>query len=395
VLSPEGLLFYRPGSGAISVIRSNGDGTFDSVYNVGDNGSLAPNGIAGYDLLSAADRIVAFDFDGDRRKDLFLYRPGGGAAYVARSVGDGTFTNAYGAIGIIGYDFASPADVALPFDYDGDGKDDLFLYRPGSSAAYVGHSVGDGTFTQVYAQHTGIAGYDLASTADRVLAFDYNGDGKSDLFLYRPGGGAAYVARSNGDGSFSRVYGQSGIGGYDLASAADRALALDYNGDGKDDLFLYRPGGGAAYVLESNGDGSFTRVYGQSGIAGYDLASAADQVLVLDYNGDGKDDLFLYRPGGGAAYVARSNGDGSFSRVYGQSGIAGYDLASAADRALVFDYNADGRSDLLFYRPGSGNAAVARSNGDGTFTGVLLSSTGVGLFDLTSAADQGIALRYR
>ena len=51
-----------------------------------------------------------------------------------------------------------------------------------------------------------IAGYDLLSGADQALAFDYNGDGKQDLFLYRPGRGAAWVARFNGDGSFTGVY---------------------------------------------------------------------------------------------------------------------------------------------------------------------------------------------
>ena len=391
----EGLLLYRPGQGAISVIRSSGTGTFDSIYNVGDNGSLAPNGVAGFDLLSAADRIVALDYNGDKRPDLFLYRPGGGAAYVGRSNGDGTFTQVYGQSGIIGYDLASTADVALAFDYNGDGKEDLFLYRPGSGAAYVGRSNGDGSFTPVYAQSTGIAGYDLSQPVDRVIAFDYNGDGRSDLFLYRPGGGSAYVGRSNGDGSFSPVYGQVGIAGYDLASTADRVLALDYDGDGKDDLFLYRPGGGAAYVAHSNGDGTFTQVYGQSGIAGYDLQSAADRVLVFDYNGDGKDDLLLYRPGSGAIYVARSNGDGSFSRVYGQNGLAGFDLTSANDRVLSFDYNANGLADLFLYRPGGGLAVVARSNGDGSFTQVYMATSGIGLFDLTSTADMAIAFRYR
>src|SRR5204863_111685 len=100
--------------------------------------------------------------------------------------------------------------------------------------------------------------------------------------MYRPGRGAAWGARSNGDGTFTAVYAQgdggSGIGGYDLTSASDRVLAFDYDGDGKQDLFLYRPGRGAAWVARSNGDGTFTAVYAQgdggSGIAGYDLKSA-------------------------------------------------------------------------------------------------------------------------
>ena len=104
--------------------RSNGDGTFTAVYAVGDNGSAPPNGIAGYDLLSSADRVVAFDYNNDDRDDLFLYRRGRGAAWVARSNGDGTFTAVYAVgdngsappNGIAGYDLLSSADRAFALD---------------------------------------------------------------------------------------------------------------------------------------------------------------------------------------------------------------------------------------------------------------------------------------
>jgi hypothetical protein len=74
--------------------------------------------------------------------------------------------------------------------------------------------------------------------------------------------------------------------------------------------------------------------------------------------------------------VARSNGDGSFTTVYavvddgaaGLNGIAGYDLLSEADQVLAFDYDKDGDDDLIFYRLGTDNFFVARSNGDGTFS---------------------------
>jgi hypothetical protein len=76
---------YRPGAGAAWVAQSNGDGTFTTVYAVGDNGGAAPNGIGGYDLLSTSDQTVALDFNGNGNSDLMLYRPGSGAAFVAES----------------------------------------------------------------------------------------------------------------------------------------------------------------------------------------------------------------------------------------------------------------------------------------------------------------------
>jgi FG-GAP-like repeat len=399
----DDLFTYRPGRGAAFVIKSEGNGSFTPVYAVGDNGAAAPNGIGGYDLLSYGDRAFPFDYNGDGKDDIFTYRPGSGAAFVIKSEGDGNFSTVYavgdnGAAapnGIAGYDLLSSADQVLPFDYNGDGRDDLLLYRPGRGAAFVARSNGDGSFTPVYAvgdngsaAPNGIGGYDLLSGADKVLVFDYNGDGRDDLLLYRPGRGAAFVVRSNGDGSFTPVYAvgdngsaaPNGIGGYDLLSGADQVFAFDYNGDGLDDLALYRPGRGAIFVARSEGNGNFTPVYavgddgsaGQNGIGGFDLLSANDKAMPFDFNGDGLDDLFLYRTGQGAAFAVRSNGNGSFSTVYGVlgttaggvKGIGGYDLLSFADRVLTFDFDGDGKDDLLPHRPGHGAVFVVRSNGD-------------------------------
>ncbi len=429
----EGLVLYRPGTGAVYTVSSRGDGTFAATYAVGDNGSLEPNGVAGYDLLSDRDRVLTFDYDGDGRKDLFLYRPGSGAAYVAHANSDGSFVAAYAVgdngstapNGIADYDLLSTADRVLSFDYNGDGKQDLFLYRPGAGAAYVARSNGDGTFTAVYAvgdngsaAPNGIAGYDLLAPSDIALPFDYDGDGKSDLLLYRPGTGAVFVAHSNGDGTFTATHAvgdngsaePNGIAGYDLLSPNDRVLAFDYDGDRKQDLLLYRPGTGAVFVAHSNGDGTFSATHAvgdngsaaPNGIAGYDLLSPSDRVLAFDYDGDGKQDLFLYRPGTGAAFVARSNGDGSFTAVYAvgdngatePNGIAGYDLLSPNDQVLSFDYDGNGKQDLFLYRPGTGAAFVARSNGDGSFTAVYAigdngatEPNGIAGYDLLSPSD--------
>jgi hypothetical protein len=116
------------------------------------------------------------------------------------------------------------------------------------------------------------------------------------------------VIRSNGDGSFTNVYySTSGMEGYNINSIRDRAFAFDYNGDGKSDIFFYRPDSGGAGVIRSDGDGTFTRVYySNTGIAGYGLGSARDQAFPFDYNGNGKSDLFLYRPDSNMACVIQS-----------------------------------------------------------------------------------------
>ena len=221
----------------------------------------------------------------------------------------------------------------------------------------------------------GIGGYDLESSADRSFAFDYDGSGRLDhLALYRPGTGTMWILK-NSAGAFTPIYQQgdpgNGIGGYDLKSPADRAFAFDYDSSGKlDHLVLYRPGTGTIWILK-NSAGKFAPVYQQgdpgTGIGGYDLKSAADRVIPFDYDGSGKlDHLVLYRPGTGTIWILK-NDAGIFTPVYHQgdpgTGIGGYNLKSAADRVIPFDYDGSGRLDhLLLYRPGASTISVVKDS---------------------------------
>ena len=222
--------------------------------------------------------------------------------------------NGYSCLSIGGYDLRVSSDQAFAFDYDHSGKlDHLVLYRPGSGTIYILKN-SFGQFSPVYQSGTGIGGYDLRSTNDRALAFDYDGSGKLDhLVFYRPGSGACCILKNSG-GQFSGVYWQgdqgSGIGGYDLRSTNDRALAFDYDGTGKlDHLVFYRPGTGTIWILQhSLGTQQFTPIYAQgepgSGIGGYDLGDSSDRVFAFDYDHSGKlDHLVLYRPGQGIIYM--------------------------------------------------------------------------------------------
>ena len=141
--------------------------------------------------------------------------------------------------GIGGYDLLSPADQVFAFDYDGTGKlDHLVLYRPNTGTIWILKKNNDGNFSPVYHEGDpghGIGGYDLRSPADQVFAFDYDGTGKLDhLVLYRPNTGTIWILKKNNDGNFSPVYHEGdpghGIGGYDLRSPADQVFAFDYDG---------------------------------------------------------------------------------------------------------------------------------------------------------------------
>jgi hypothetical protein len=267
-------------------------------------------------------------------------------------------------------------------------------------------------FSPVYAQGdpgTGIGGYDLKSPRDQVFAFDYDSTGKLDhLALYRPGTGTIWILK-NTAGAFAPVYQQgdpgTGIGGYDLKSAADQAFAFDYDHSGKlDHLALYRPGTGTIWILKSTA-GTFAPVYQQgdpgTGIGGYDLKSPADRAFAFDYDSSGKlDYLALYRPGTGTIWILK-NTAGTFAPVYQQgdpgTGIGGYDLKSPADRAFAFDYDSSGKLDYLaLYRPGTGTIWILK-NTAGTFAPVYQQGdpgTGIGGYDLKSPADRSFAFDF-
>ena len=209
-------------------------------------------------------------------------------------------------------------------------------------------------------------GYDFDAPPE-ALAFDYNGDGYKDLFIYQPGyndppnyqPGKTLIARSNGDGTFTPVHGQgnsgigSGIAGFPLDSPNDQVLAFDFDDDGKDDLFIYRPGGRIAFVAKSNGDGTFTKVdqhiqgYISPPVGNYAFDSTADRAIEF-----GDKNFFFYQPGSGKAWLTRPSGDGEFGLYAEPSlGIAGYDLLSPDDRVIAFAYSG-GRKDALLFSTG-------------------------------------------
>jgi hypothetical protein len=306
---PDHVAVYRPGSGLFLIVKP-APGAFAAKYP-----SVVPmHGIGGYDLRSSFDRAFAFDYDSSGFADhIALYRPGTGTFWILRNNG-GTFTPVYAqgdpGHGIGGYDLKSRGDRAFAFDYDSSGKlDHLVLYRPGTGTIWILKNSG-GVFSPVYAQGEpgqGIGGYNLWSPADQAFAFDYDHSGKLDhLVLYRPGTGAIFILK-NINGAFVAVYFQGdpghGIGGYDLRSPNDQAIAIDYEGTGHlDHLVLYRPGTGILWVLKNDG-GVFTPVFQTNptkAFDSFDLLSLSDRAIAFDYDGTGKaDHLLLYRPGAG------------------------------------------------------------------------------------------------
>ncbi len=232
---------------------------------------------------------AVLDYDGDGRQDIFV--AGGDGNRLYRNLGDGKFEDVAVDAGVAGPE--GEAAGALAFDYDDDGRTDLYvtyLLRPN----LLFHNRGDGTFEEVGAR----AGVALEEYSTSAAALDYDRDGDADLYVLvygQPDTGPAlsgdngppnHLYRNNGDGTFTDVTAASGTGDTGWGLALECA---DLDGDSWPDIYVANDFGNHAY-LHNNGNGTFTNVAKTSGVLdpGFGMGVAID-----DYDGDGRLDLFV------------------------------------------------------------------------------------------------------
>jgi hypothetical protein len=157
------------------------------------------------------------------------------------------------------------------------------------------------------------------------------------------------IVASNGTGpSSSAIWGFTTL----IHSAAPIPI-LDFNGDGDQDVFLYDPAGGTGYAGLSNGSGAFTYVYNG-------FTPGFDAIRYGNFNSSGLSGLVAYNSSSTLGYTLLGTGAGTFTPVSLFWG-PGFTKVAAGD------LNGDGLTDFVIYRPTDGTSYTAISNGDGTF----------------------------
>ncbi len=260
-----------------------------------------------------------FDYDGDRRADLSLFRPSNGVWYLQRSQAGETAVQ-----------FGSSADKIAPADFDGDNKTDIAVYRQSQGVWYVFNSA---TLTVTVTQF-GIA-------EDLPAPGDYDGDGRADLAVYRPSVGIWYIQRST-----------AGLKIEQFGANGDIPAPGDYDGDLQSDLVVWRPSNGVWFERRSQ-FGDFAIQFGAS----------TDKIANADYDGDGKMDVGIYRPSQGTWYSVNSSNGSYPVQVFGLAG----------DIPVPADYDGDGRADVGVFRPSDRTWYLNR-----TTSGLFITQFGLG-----------------
>jgi len=307
IWSPDGtkLAYARVNTGnSREVLISNADGSGETrlTFNSSNEGVS--------DWYRPQQRSTMFDFDGDAKADMSIFKPTDGTWWrLNSSTNNATYNVLQMGVG---------TDQIVPADYTGDGKADVAVWRPSTAEWFVLRSEDNSYY-----------GLQWGATGDIPVPGDFDGDGKADVAVFRPSQGLWYILQST-----------AGVRIDSFGNASDKPVVGDYDGDGKADVAIFRPSTGDWWVARST-----------AGLIAIHFGGPGDRVTPADFTGDGKTDLAVFRPSTSVWYVLRSE-DTTFY---------GFQFGTSTDIPAPADYDGDGKADVAIFRPAAGQWWVAAS----------------------------------
>ncbi|MEZ5425474.1 MAG: VCBS repeat-containing protein [Pyrinomonadaceae bacterium] len=259
---------------------------------------VATHGKGMYEISLDAQQKTAFDYDGDNKTDISIFRPSVGQWWIQRSSTSITSVDTFG----------TSSDTLVPADYTGDGKTDIAFWRPSTGEWFVLRSEDSSFFS-----------FPFGASTDIPAPGDFDGDGRDDPAIFRPSTGTWFILAST-QGTRIEQFGASG----------DVPVVGDYDGDGQADKAIYRVGSGQWWLDRSS-----------AGLIVANFGTSTDRTVQGDYTGDGKTDVAFWRPSTGEWFVLRSEDSSFFSFPFG----------AGTDAPVPGDYDGDGRTDAGVYRP--------------------------------------------
>jgi len=321
-------------------VQSNEDLTFQDADDLGNGVALAPDGkiaVAGNYRFRVGQQDVMvlrflgegiggirspFDFDGDGKTDLSIFRPSGGEWWYQKSSG--------GNAALI---FGTATDKLVPADYTGDGKTDVAFWRPSNGQWFILRS-----------EDLSFFAFPFGTSGDVPVPADYDGDGKADAAVFRESSQTWFIQKSSGG---TDIIGFGAVG--------DKPVVADYDGDGKADIAIYRPNG-------ANGGEWWIRRSSNASVFALQFGTSTDKPVQGDFTGDGKADVAFWRPSNGNWFILRSEDFSFFAFPFGANG----------DVPVPGDYDGDGKFDAGVFRPSNQTWFIQRSS-----AGTLIQQFGV------------------
>ncbi|HUK49041.1 MAG TPA: CRTAC1 family protein, partial [Terriglobales bacterium] len=315
--------------------------------------------------------VCVIDYDNDGWPDILFVNsmdwPGHktGKSYPAlyHNNKDGTFTDVTRQAGLAVEMYGLGCAVG---DYDNDGHEDIYITAVGTSHLF--HNLGNGKFMDVTAK-AGVASPGFATSA---VWLDYDNDGKLDLFVEHyvkwslatdqycslTGKAKSYCTPEAYKGESSELFHNEGNGVFKnvtrragLEDATGKALGvalLDYDNDGWIDLMVTndtQPN----KLYRNNRNGTFTDDGLAAGVAFSEAgtARAGMGTDAADYDGSGRQSVVIGNFANQGMALYHNDGTGLFTDEASTNGIARMTMQSLTFATLFFDYDLDGRPDIL------------------------------------------------
>lgn len=307
-----------------------------SAQNNVDNGANVYSSNKNDESASGVHNDASTDFDGDGKSDFVVTRSGGDLTN-GQSGQTTWFIKSNGSEATSTVNWGSFNDQPIPEDFDGDGKDDVAIWRQGNAGEAAFWILQSSTNT-VRVEQFGQTGDDPGVVAD------YDGDGKADPAVYRRTNGQNTFfykgSRNNPNRSVTYVPWGSGYSAVPYSG--------DFDGDGKNDFCVYT--NAAKFVLLRSSDGQAEFVsWGKLG----------DTLVPGDFDGDGKNDFCVVRANQQHLnwYILERDGGGT--------GAVPIAWGLTTDSFAPGDYDGDGLQDIAIWR-GYGNPSFG-GNTQGVF----------------------------
>lgn len=315
---------------------------------------------------AAEDRYYVGDFDGDGNDDVFVFNgTNWNKPYLGllRSDGTGLQCSARYDGAVPSFWAMRPGDTFFVGDFNGDQKADLYIFNGSNwSIPYLGLLKSNGLSLSGIRRYDGsIPGWTM-KPKDQYFVGDFNSDGKSDLYVFNSHNWSnKYLGmlRSTGtDLSNIKLFNGS-LPSWSM-NTNDQFFVGDFDGDGKSDLYVFNGSDWAyAYLLMVKSTGTNLQY-----VKRYDSGSSAanipgwamrkgDRFFISDANHDGRSDLFVYNPAVNWAteylgtLISSGNSTSPLTGSWSADWIGGWNLG-AADKILVADYeSAGGKADIF------------------------------------------------